>query len=56
MQTGLIVFEIICKLNNINVDLRAIIRENGITDADITIEELLLIARKSDFKLSLIHI
>ncbi len=50
MQTGLIVFEIICKLNNINVDLRAIIRENGITDADITIEELLLIARKSDFK------
>lgn len=53
MQTGLIVFEIICKLNNINVDLRAIIRENGITDADITIEELLLIARKSDFKAKL---
>lgn len=53
MQTGLIVFEIICKLNNINVDLRAIIRENGITDADITIEELLLIAKKSDFKAKL---
>lgn len=50
IQTGLIAFDIICKVNNINIDLRAIVRENGITDQEITKEELLAIAKKAEFK------
>lgn len=53
MHTGLTVFQIICRLNNIDVDLRAIIRENGITDDEISSEELLFIAKKSGFKAKL---
>lgn len=50
IQTGLIAFDIICKVNNINIDLRAIVRENGITDEEISKEELLAIAKKAEFK------
>ena len=50
IQTGLIAFDIICKVNNINIDLRAIVRENGITDQEISKEELLAIAKKAEFK------
>lgn len=50
IQTGLIAFEIICRINNIGIDLRSIIRENGITEDEITKEELLLIAKKVGFK------
>ena len=50
IQTGLIAFDIICKVNNINIDLRAIVRENGITDKEISREELLAIAKKAEFK------
>jgi len=50
MQTGLIAFEIICRINNIGIDLRSIVRENGITEDEISKEELLLIAKKTEFK------
>lgn len=50
IQTGLIAFDIICKVNNINIDLRAIVRENGIIDKEISREELLAIAKKAKFK------
>ena len=50
IQTGLIAFEIICRINNIGIDMRAIIRENGISEGEITPEELLLIAKKNEFK------
>ncbi len=50
MQTGLIVFEVIAKLNGINTDLRAIIRENGIENKEISKEELLYILKKEHFK------
>ncbi len=50
IQTGLIAFELVCKLNNINIDLRSIVRENGITDDEISKEELLLIAKNAEFK------
>ena len=50
IQTGLIAFDIVCKVNNINIDLRAIVRENGITDKEISREELLAIAKKAEFK------
>lgn len=50
IQTGLIAFDIICRVNNINIDLRAIVRENGITAQEISKEELLAIAKKAEFK------
>lgn len=50
IQSGLIAFDVICKINNIPVDLRAIVRENGITNEEISIEELLLIAKHAKFK------
>ena len=40
IQSGLIAFDVICKINNIPVDLRAIVRENGITNEEISVEEL----------------
>lgn len=50
MQTGLIAFEIICRINNIGIDIRSIVRENGISDGEISKEELLLIAKNAEFK------
>lgn len=50
MQTGLIAFEIVCRINNIGIDLRSIVRENGITEDEISKEELLLIAKNAEFK------
>lgn len=50
IQSGLIAFDVICKINNIPVDLRAIVREKGITNEEISIEELLLIAKHAKFK------
>ena len=50
IPTGLIVFEIICKINNIPIDLRSIIRQNGLSDDEISLEEFLLIAKNSGFK------
>lgn len=50
MQTGLITFEVIAKINGIDVDLRSIVREYGISDEEITKEELLLIAKNAEFK------
>lgn len=50
MQTGLITFEIVSQISSIGVDIRAIIREYGITDNEISKEELVLIAKDSGFK------
>lgn len=49
-QTGLIVLEIIAKINGINIDLRSAVREYGITEAELTPEEVLLIAKNNGFK------
>ena len=56
IQSGLIAFDVICKINNIPVDLRAIVRENGITNEEISVEELLLIAKHAEFKAKLKNI
>lgn len=56
IQSGLIAFDVICKINNIPVDLRAIVRENGITNEEISFEELLLIAKHAEFKAKLKNI
>jgi len=50
MQTGLISFEIISKINGIDVDLRSISREYGIGEGEIKREELLRIAKSQGFK------
>lgn len=50
MQTGLISFEIISKINGIDVDLRSITREYGIGEDEISREELLRIAKNGGFK------
>lgn len=56
IQSGLIAFDVICKINNIPVDLRAIVRESGITNEEISVEELLLIAKHAEFKAKLKNI
>ncbi len=53
MQTGLICFEIVSKINGINVDVRAIKRQYGLTEADLSVNELLLIAKEAGFKAKL---
>jgi len=50
MQTGLVTLEIISRVNGIDIDLRSIIRKHGITDNEITKEELLFIAKDAGFK------
>ncbi len=50
MQTGLISFEIISKINGIDIDIRSIMRANGIAEEEISKEELLRIAKNSGFK------
>lgn len=50
MQTGLIAFDAIAKLSHIPVDLRAIAREYGLSDAEIPCEELLRIIQQSGFR------
>ena len=50
MQTGLISFEIISKINGIDVDLRSISRAYGIEAGEISKEELLLICKNAGFK------
>lgn len=50
MQTGLITFEVISKINGIDVDLRSITREYGIGESEVTREELLRIAKNAGFK------
>lgn len=50
IQTGLISFEVISKINGIDVDLRSITREYGVGEGEISREELLRIAKNSGFK------
>ncbi|HOG16693.1 MAG TPA: type I secretion system permease/ATPase [Syntrophales bacterium] len=50
MQTALIALELVARLNRISIDIRAIIREYGLTDQELTKEEFLRIVRNSGFK------
>lgn len=50
MQTGLICFELIAKINQINVDLRAVSREYGLTEDEVSKEELVRIVKNFEFK------
>ncbi|MCK5177705.1 MAG: type I secretion system permease/ATPase, partial [Candidatus Aenigmarchaeota archaeon] len=55
MQTGLMCFELAAKINQINVDLRAITREYGLTDEEISKEELVRIVKNFEFKAKIKH-
>ncbi len=50
MQTGLVAFDIISKINGVSVDLRSIVREYSLTMDEIKLEELLLIMKRFEFK------
>jgi subfamily B ATP-binding cassette protein HlyB/CyaB len=50
VQTGLISFELVARVNQISVDFRLLKREYGIDEDEISKEELLLIARNSGFR------
>ena len=50
MQTGLITLDLVSKINGVNIDMRAVIREYGLSDKEITKEELILIAKNAGFK------
>lgn len=56
MQTGLIAFDAVAKINRISLDLRSIIREHSINDEEIEVEELLRIMKQFDFKAKVKHI
>lgn len=49
MTTGLMAFEVVARLNRVDVDSRAVVREYGL-DGEVTPEELLRIAKRFSFK------
>lgn len=49
MQTGLMSFELIARIHQVKVDFRALKREYGITEDEITKEELLLVVKNVGF-------
>lgn len=51
VNTGLISLEIAARMNNTDIDMRAIVREYGISTADIEPEEILRIAKNKGFKI-----
>jgi len=50
VNTGLISLEIVSKINNIDIDMRSIVREYGINSADIESDEIIRIAKNKGFK------
>lgn len=50
MQTGLMCFEVIAKINQTDVDLRKILKEYAVSDNELSKEELIRIIKNSDFK------
>jgi subfamily B ATP-binding cassette protein HlyB/CyaB len=50
MNTALIALEIVARLNQVDLDIRAVSREFGITDAELLPEEILRIAKKYGFR------
>ena len=50
INTGLVSLDIVSKMNNVDIDMRGIIREYGISTADISPEEIIRIAKNHAFK------
>lgn len=53
VNTGLVSLEIIARMNNVDIDMRSIVREYAISSVDITPEELIRIAKNKGFKVKL---
>ncbi len=51
VNSGLISLEIVSRINNIDIDMRSIVREYGIQTADIEPEEIIRIAKNKGFKI-----
>lgn len=51
INTGLICLEIAAQINNVHIDLRSVVREFGIEDAEIEPEELVRVAKNASFKI-----
>lgn len=49
MQTALICLELVARLNRLDLDLRSVVREHGLSDADLSTEELLRVAKQLGF-------
>ena len=45
INSGLISLEIVSRMNNVDIDMRSIVREYGISTADIEPEEIIRIAK-----------
>jgi subfamily B ATP-binding cassette protein HlyB/CyaB len=50
MQSGLICLEVVAKLNQVSIDIRALVRESGLTEAEISPQELVRILKQQGFK------
>ena len=50
VNTGLVSLDIVAKMNNTDIDMRAVVREYGITTADVEPEEIIRIAKNKGFK------
>lgn len=53
MQTGIVSLQVICAVNRIESDLPALARECAINQNELTIEQLLRLAKRSGFKVKL---
>lgn len=53
MQTGLISLEVVARIGGIDIDTRAIVRENGIADDEVGVNDLIRIARHQKFRAKL---
>ena len=51
LNTGLISLEIVAKFNQIDIDMRSIVRNYGIETADVSPEEIIRIAQHTGFKI-----
>lgn len=51
VNTGLISLEIVAKFNQIDIDMHSIVRNYGISTAEISPEEIIRIAQESQFKI-----
>lgn len=53
MQTGLVILQLVSQLNQVSIDVRAIVREYGLSDAEPTAHDLLRILKNEGFKAKL---
>jgi subfamily B ATP-binding cassette protein HlyB/CyaB len=53
MNTALIALEVVGKLNNVAIDIRSVVKEHGIMEDELQIEEFVRILKRQSFKASI---